>query len=273
MPIILPERSPNPWATAPESSQNARKILLAMGAPGRERIVFNERVGCEPPRTKTRHGSRRNQVEELRRAGHDSGTMEDLKLRVFYLKKKIIFPFCSLVVFLRPSEDSREIKKGDRLIALTIRSTLDLLFHRKRIATLCEVVDVEIDATMAKIMLRGIERVRIEKIIKRKHAIYTLLDQDQVEHHDPFIDELRKKSQELVFLINVDESDRLIKMLNYIVDLDQMTDFISNYFIMDFGKRYRIYREVELDKRSTLLKATLTQLIHSMNTRGKKKTA
>jgi hypothetical protein len=135
------------------------------------------------------------------------------------------------------------------------------------------VTDVQTDESVVKFMLRGIERVRIEKIIRRKHAIYTLHGQNKVEHNEPPIEELRKKSQELVFLLNVEESDRLIAMLNYIVDLNQMTDFISNYFIMEFGKRYQIYKEANLGKRSAILKDTLTKLIHTMNARGKKKIA
>lgn len=273
MTIIAPGRSLTPLRREPVPYENALKILLATGTPGRERIAFNDRGGDEALHTKTRHGARRTRNGTHPRFVKSRDIMEDQRLRIFYLKKKIIFPFCTLAVFLRPSEESGDIKKGDWIIALTVRSIFDLLFHRKRIATLCEVMDVATENSMVKFMLRGIERVCIEKIIKRKHALYTRIEQDHVEHYDPSIEDLRKKSQELIFLLNVEESDKLIKMLNYIVDLNQMTDFISNYFIMGFGKRYRIYKETKLDKRSALLTGTLTGLIHTMNLRGKKKTA
>ncbi len=273
MTIIASGRSLAPSGGRPVTNKKGLKILLAIGTPGRERIAFNERGGHETLRTKNRHCARRTRNRTQPGFGNNSDTMEEQKLRIFYLKKKIIFPFCTLAVFLRASEESGDIKKGDWIIALTVRSIFDLLFHRKKIATLCEVMDVATDNGMVKFMLKGIERVRIEKIIKRKHALYTLIEQDHVEHHDPSIEELRKKSQELVFLLNVEESDKLIKMLNYILDLNQMTDFISNYFIMEFGKRYRIYRETRLNKRSAILTGTLTRLIHTMNVRGKKKIA
>ncbi len=273
MTTIVSGRSLPPLRKETVPHKHALKILLAIGTPGRERIAFNDRGGDEALHLENRHGARRTRKGMHPRFVKSSDTMEEQRLRIFYLKKKIIFPFCTLAVFLRPSEESGDIKKGDWIIALTVRSIFDLLFHRKRVATLCEVMDVTTDNSMVKFMLRGIERVRIEKIIKRKHAIYTRIEQGHVEHYDPSIEDLRKKSQELIFLLNVEESDKLIKMLNYIVDLNQMTDFISNYFIMGFGKRYRIYKETQLDRRSALLTGTLTRLIHTMNVRGKKKTA
>ncbi len=198
--------------------------------------------------------------------------MKQLTSKIFYLKKKIIFPYCSLAVFIKSTTDSKEIQKGDRILAYTIRSVLDLACHRNRIATLCEVADVQIENTAVKILLKGIARVRLARIIKYKQAEYSPPVDNRIELHESVLEDLRKVSQELVFLINVDESDKLIKMLNYIVDLNQMTDFISHYFIMDFWKRIRLYNEPDIKKRSVMLKATLAELIDAMNKKRKKET-
>ena len=174
-----------------------------------------------------------------------------------------------MAVFVRPTADSRDIQKGEKILAFTVRSTFDLVWHRNRLATLCEVSDITIEEKTVKLFLKGITRVRVTRIIKYKRAEYAPPLTEQIEPHESILEDLRKKSQELVFLINVDESDKLIKMLNYIVDPNQMTDFISHYFIMDFRKRYRLYIEPGIKQRSIMLKATLAELIDSMNKKRK----
>jgi hypothetical protein len=99
---------------------------------------------------------------------------------------------------------------------------------------------------------------------------FSLVENERTESYDAIMDDLRKKSQELVFLINVEESDKLIKLLNYIVDLNQMTDFIANYFVMDFRKRYRLYNEIGVKKRGLLLIFELSELISDMTKKRKK---
>jgi len=96
------------------------------------------------------------------------------------------------------------------------------------------------------------------------------LEAQIIEPHNTINEELRKKSQELIFLINVEESDKLIKLLNYIFDLNQMTDFISNYFVMDFPARYRLYNETDTKKRSHMLLSELTALINRLTKKRKK---
>jgi ATP-dependent Lon protease len=196
--------------------------------------------------------------------------MEQFRLRTFYLKKKVIFPYCTLVVFVRPSAESKDIKKGDRILAVTIRSSIDLLVPRKRLATLAEIMDIQIDDKTVKIILKGLSRVKILKIIKFKYAEFEYLAAQDIEPHSKIIEQLRKKSQELIFLINVEESDKLIKLLNYIIDLNQMTDFISNYFVMDFPVRFRLYNETDTIKRSHMLLSELTGLISKLTKKRKK---
>lgn len=50
--------------------------------------------------------------------------------------------------------------------------------------------------------------------------------------------------------------------------LGQMTDFISNYFVTDFGDRYRLYRELQVVKRSEMLASVLDGLIRKTGKQG-----
>jgi ATP-dependent Lon protease len=196
--------------------------------------------------------------------------MEQRILRILYFKKRIIFPFCTLSVALKSSDDTKEIKQGDKILALTIRSTIDTVLYCNRLATLSEVMEAAHDDQTVKLTLKGLFRVRIKRIMKFKQAEFSLVENERTESYDAIMDDLRKKSQELVFLINVEESDKLIKLLNYIVDLNQMTDFIANYFVMDFRKRYRLYNEIGVKKRGLLLIFELSELISDMTKKRKK---
>ncbi len=191
-------------------------------------------------------------------------------LKIFYLKKRILFPFCTLAVTVKLTDDSKTIKKGDRILAFTVRSTFDIIFYKNRLATLAEVTEVTNDEKTVKLMLKGLFRVRITRLIKFKNAEFSSLDLNKSESNELIMEGLRKKSQELVFLINVDESDKLIKLLDFIVDLNQMSDFIANYFIMDFTERFRIYKEIDIRKRGQLLITELTEVIDKMTKKRKK---
>lgn len=196
--------------------------------------------------------------------------MEPSTHKIFYLKKQVVFPYCSLIVFVRPTDESRAIRKGDRVLAYTIRSTIDVLWYQDKTATLAEVTDVQADEKAVKIFLKGLSRVSLKRIIRYKHAEFEPAAEQAEGMGDAMRSGLRKKSQELVFLINVEESDRLIKLLNYIVDPAQMTDFISNYFIMDFRTKYRLYNQVNILKRGEMLVAALDELIRRMTKKRKK---
>ena len=191
-------------------------------------------------------------------------------LKIFYLKKRIVFPFCTLAVVIKLTDDVKEIKLGDRILAFTVRTIFDVLLYRNRLATLAEVADVTNDGQTVKLMLKGLSRARITRLIKFKYAEFELLKPETIESHELIMDNLRKKSQELVFLINVEESDKLIKLHDYIIDLNQMTDFIANYFVMDIPKRLKLYNEVNIRKRGQLLLAELTEIVNKMIKKRKK---
>lgn len=196
--------------------------------------------------------------------------MEQGTLQIFYLKKKVLFPYCTLNVFIKETDETKEIKKGDKILAVTMRSILDLVWMRNRLATLSEVMEVQPDPGMMKIALKGISRARIIRINRHRRADYELLGPQKIDPHETKMETLRKKAQELIFLINVEESDKLIKLMNYIADPNQMTDFIASYFVMNYPARYRLYKEVDAKQRSLMLVSELSDLIAKLTKKRKK---
>jgi ATP-dependent Lon protease len=193
--------------------------------------------------------------------------MDKADVKIFYLKRKVIFPHSTITVVLKPSSLAKEIQAGEILMAYPVRTILDFILYRNRIATLAEVLTAEQRTDAVSLTLKGLSRVRLKKIISFRHARYGEIEYRKTAGHDDLVEELRKKCQELVFLINVEESDTLIKLMNFISNIDQLTDFVSNYFIIDFRKRYGIYRELDIDRRIAMILETLYSLIDKITVR------
>jgi ATP-dependent Lon protease len=191
--------------------------------------------------------------------------MTQYRLQIFYLKKRVIFPFCAMKVELGASPSSRKIQKGDKIITLPVRSLLDILFSGNKIATLVEVNNAEEQNKTVKLEVKGLSRVRIIHVSKFKEALFEVITEEEPRMPHELMDSLRKKSQELIFLINVDESDKLINLLNYLININQLIDFISNYFVLDFRGRYGLFNELDLARRGEALLAILTDLIKKLN--------
>jgi ATP-dependent Lon protease len=187
--------------------------------------------------------------------------MNQDKNHIYYLRKKIIFPYCMLNVVLEKSQASGELRRGDMIVTYPVRNFLDLFLYRKKTGTLSEITDIIQKEEKMTLALKGVIRVRLEKIDGAQHVFHTKFESVQPEDPEPFREELRKKAQELVFLINVEESDKLIGLINYLVDLEQMTDFISNYFILNFRRRYALYRETDIARRTAMLIKFIDQVI------------
>jgi len=191
--------------------------------------------------------------------------METGRLQIFYLKKRIVFPFCTMQISLTPSKASMSIQNGDKILVLPVTSLISLFFYKNKIATLSEVTEVKNENNVIKIMLKGLQRARIKTIDSMKFSEFDLIEPVNNSSRDELCDELRKKTQEMVFLINIDESDRLIGLLNYLVDLNQITDFIANYFVVNFYDRKRLFNEIDLKVRSRNLLKILDALIADIN--------
>ncbi len=185
-------------------------------------------------------------------------------VKAFILHKKVLFPHCTTCVLLRHSTFSEGLKKRDKIITYPIRNIFDLLIIRRRVAILAEITDLEEKDGKINLHLKGITRVHIIKIKGIHEAFYSIIQPD-VNNTDPeLIKELRKKAQELVFLINVQESDRLIELMNFLFELNQITDFIANYFVLDYKLRIELLNDTDIKKRSVKLLKKLNQLIKKM---------
>ncbi|HOO73621.1 MAG TPA: hypothetical protein PK926_17810 [Spirochaetota bacterium] len=183
------------------------------------------------------------------------------KKRIYYLKRQIIFPHCTLSVILQKSEIASGIERGDRLVTYPIRFMPDLLLYKKKTATLSEVAEIAEKENALTLTLKGLSRVTITKINRFQEAEFVPVREVMPDDPEALREELKKKAQELIFLINVEESDRLISLMSYLVDLNQMTDFISNYFILNFKNRYALYRERDIEARITTLMSLIDRLI------------
>ena len=194
--------------------------------------------------------------------------MDHLNSKIFYLKKKVIFPHCGTDVAIKASPTADSLVAGEKIIAYPIRSILDILFYRNRIATLAEVISISREGENCTLGITGITRVRLKQIRSLDSAEYVISYDDTGELTAAQLDILRKKIQELVFIINVSESDRLINLLNYLVDAGQMTDFIANYFVLDFKNRYRLLYTPDIVKRSADVIDIMDRLIKKIKKHG-----
>ncbi len=195
--------------------------------------------------------------------------MKERNYTIFYLKRKVIFPYCTINVIVGATDLSRRLKKGDKVLAYPIRSLFDIIFYKNKLATLAEITDINKYENSFRLKLKGLARTRLINIDKNHLAESEPIGRNNDAAGRLLADRLRKKSQELIFIINVDDSDKLIGLLNYLVDLNQLTDFISNYFVMDFKERYKLYRESDVLKRSTALISILDKLIYEMKSKQK----
>ncbi len=191
------------------------------------------------------------------------------KVKIYYINRKIVFPNCTMNVVIPLTESSRNLQSGDKIIAYPIRNFLDIYFHKNKMATYAEIASLGIFEKTVKIKIKGLNRIRINNIYNYTEADFQIIQDLKNNSDEKSIDDLRKKAQELIFLINVDESDKLINLLNYLTDIGQLTDFISNYFVVDIRTRRKLFNQVDTGKRSILLDHILKNLIKKMNRKKK----
>ncbi len=192
--------------------------------------------------------------------------MNTEKIPVIYLYKKILFPFCNLSIQSR-LKMFKNMKPGDHLLIIPVRNIFDIVFYGNRLATLSEIAEIKPENGVSKVQLKGIERVRVKKISGIFHGQYEPAEKADAGEYERLREELRKKSQELVFLINMGESDKLIHLLKFLVNIQQLTDFIANYFVLKFPSRYDMFNELDVEKRAGALISILDGLIAELKKR------
>ena len=184
--------------------------------------------------------------------------------KIFFLNKKVLFPHCTINMHLKNSSISNDLKKGDRILAFPIKNIFDILLIKFRVATLAEIIEIGNDNEKIILHLKGITRARIKKF-KGIHEALFEINSSKIDTSDQeLVNELRKKTQELVFLINVPESDRLIELMNFLVEVNKLTDFIANYFILDYKLKKNLLNTIDVKNRSSKLLKKLNQLIKKM---------
>lgn len=189
--------------------------------------------------------------------------MNSEALRIFLLKKKVLFPHSNQNMIISKTALSAELRAGDRIIAFSIRTLFDIFLLKRRVATLAEITEIITDKDTLRLQVKGICRVRIRSFRRFREAYYITLESAPVKNEMVLCRELRTKAQELIFLINVDESDRLIALLNFLSDLSQISDFIANYFILDNRLRIALLNETDITRRCEKLNSIITKLINN----------
>ncbi len=189
-----------------------------------------------------------------------SATSEIMHLPVFFLYRRVVFPFCPLEI-KSANPLPEDIGEGGEIIVVPVKNMMGLVFSRGSMGVRTQVLSVVREADHYRIKFQGIRRVHIKKVRSLKTAeFYEFLQEDEGECRD-VLEQLRKKAQELIFLINTDTSDRLIRLLEYIVDLSQLTDFIANYFVLDFPRRLKLMKTPSPERRAQLLVKMLVDII------------
>ncbi len=191
-----------------------------------------------------------------------------ISLHIVYLSKKVLFPHCTITAKLKHSRFFVTVKPGDKVIVYPVKKITDLILMRG-VGTLAEVIKSELSNNQYTVTFKGIKRVKIDK----RHGIFKC---SFTEIHEQAIvtneiaEQLRKKSQELIFLINVDESDKLIHLLNFISDAVQLSDFIANYFILDYDKRVMLLNNCDVASRIDVILALLNDLVNNVKQKREK---
>ncbi len=189
--------------------------------------------------------------------------MNSEALRVFLLKKKVLFPHSNQNMIIHKTAFSAGLKAGDRIIAYSIRNIFDLFLLKQRISTLAEITEIITDKNVLRFQVKGICRVKIRSLKKFREAYFEPVESAPVKNEMVLCRELRTKAQELIFLINVDESDRLIALLNFLADLNQISDFIANYFVLDKKLRIGLLNETDITRRCDKLNIIIAELINN----------
>jgi ATP-dependent Lon protease len=136
------------------------------------------------------------------------------------------------------------------------------------VGVLAEVLKVELLNKQYVVSFKGISRARVDKRHSLWTCSYTVID-EKAHINAEMTEKLRKKAQELIFLINVDESDKLIHLLNFIPDGVQLSDFIANYFILDYNERVALLNNTDVTARINTILQLLNLLIDNIQHKRK----
>ncbi len=145
-----------------------------------------------------------------------------------------------------------QLVPGEKLLVIPVWGLQNFIFPKRQIGTIAKVTKSLESKGIAMVEIRGLSRARITKFQSLLSADCTEII-DALSEKNGMMETLRKKAQEYTFLMDINESDRLIYLMNFITSLNEMTDFISNYFISEFKNKLKLYQETDVQKRALLL--------------------
>lgn len=183
-------------------------------------------------------------------------------LRIFYSYNKVLFPHCGITLSVKNKWLANKFKPGDNVIVYPVKRFRDYL-RLHNLGVLAEVLKVEHSDKQYVVSFKGLSRAKVKKRQGLWTCSYTVID-EKAHVNAEKTEKLRKKAQELIFLINVDESDKLIHLLNFISDGVQLSDFIANYFILDYNERVALLNNTDVTSRINTILQLLNLLIDNI---------
>jgi hypothetical protein len=187
-------------------------------------------------------------------------------LVLIYFRDRFLFPKCTVKVPAHYAEGV-SLLKGERVVVYTPVSFFGKIFTSGNVATIGEVLNVtELSNGIVEAEIKGERRVLLSKHSGKNKVRFSEIPVKSITGTEDLTERLRKRAQEFVFLVNVTESDRLIYLMTFMNGIQEITDFISHYFIIDIGKSKRLYCETDPLKRGKLLEQYLGTMITRLRT-------
>lgn len=185
----------------------------------------------------------------------------DGEARLIELPGRVVFRGCSTWL------DAASVgnpAKGDTFLLSPGYGLLRRLFH-PCLATLVEVINAKKEP--AQVEVRGLRVGWLRARPAPGYAVFRECRPVSALTDENLIPPLRRRAQEFVFLVNTAESERLIYLMNFITDAEELADFTANYFVPDERTRRRIYRETRVARRMELVIRRLDTLIAGIGRR------
>lgn len=179
------------------------------------------------------------------------------------MHNKILFPHGTIQSHSHPSKNV-QLNVGETVLVFPFRFFLAPIFYKNHIVTVSKVIKEINSAGIPMVELKGLGRARLSNRISMHFGNYSRVSYNNIPNSDALADSIRKKAQEFVFLIDIPESDRLIYLMTFITQLNELIDFISHYFITNSQKKWKLFTELDLQKKSTMLLSILNTLIHDV---------
>lgn len=186
--------------------------------------------------------------------------MKNKEYKIIYLQKKILFPHGTLQVHTNSAKGGKLVK-DETVLVRTFRGIFSLYGVRKPLVTVAKVTR-ELDSSgIPMVELKGMGRAYIKNKRTMHWGTYKTLSYAPTSNAELRADTIRKKAQEFVFLIDIPESERLIYLMTFITQLNELIDFVAHYFITNNRKKWLLYRELDLTRKSSRLIHILDELI------------